>query len=70
MAKNNPFTHQIIHFKTRDFPHIKYFALITLLLFLSISTAGCVTLADPEASQEYWMDKPAWVKVLSRDVQT
>jgi hypothetical protein len=53
MVKNNPFTHQIIHFKTINFPHIKYFALITLLLFLSISTAGCVTLADPEASQEY-----------------
>jgi hypothetical protein len=56
MAKNNPFAHLLNLITARNFPPKKYFALIILLLFLLTSTSACVTLADPEASQQYAAD--------------
>ncbi len=44
------------HRPSRNYPQIKYLVLIILLLFLVLSLSGCVSLADPEASQEYTSD--------------
>jgi hypothetical protein len=65
MAINNPFKPTSFHQPSRNYSKVRYFVLITLLLFLMMSISGCVTLADPEASQEYTSDT---VGVL--DVQT
>ncbi len=56
MVTNNPSTDQIINSYKRKYPCTNYFALITVLFFLIIGSSGCVTLADPEASQEYNAD--------------
>ena len=56
MEKNNPYTDHINYSYQRHNSSIKHFALITILFFLIISCSGCVTLADPEASQEYNLD--------------
>jgi hypothetical protein len=56
MVRNNPYFQHSDLIPTKNSSHIKYFALIILLLFLIIATSGCVTLSDPEASQEYSAD--------------
>lgn len=56
MAKNSPFVHRPNLLAAINFPQIKYLALIILVLFLLFNTSGCVTLADPESSQEYTAD--------------
>lgn len=56
MAINNPFKLTDFHQRSGTHSTIKLFVLITLLLFLLLGISGCVTLADPEASQEYSSD--------------
>ncbi len=57
MDQNNPFTQLKNHIKANNLSHKKYLGLIPFLFFFIIITSGCVTLADPEASQEYNADK-------------
>ncbi len=56
MAKNNPFAQHQQLLPERNFHPIKFVALIILLFLLVTAAAGCVTLADPEASQDYSAD--------------
>ena len=56
MAINNPFKPINSHQLSGNYSKVKYLVLITLLLFLILSISGCVTLSDPEASQEYTSD--------------
>ena len=53
MEQNNPFTHLINQNKASNLSQNKFLGLILFLFFFIITTSGCVTLADPEASQEY-----------------
>jgi hypothetical protein len=59
MAINNPFKRFKTHLPFRNYSQVKSFELIIPLLILMMSIAGCVTLADPEASQEYNSDTVA-----------
>jgi len=56
MAINNPFVSLSTFHASRNYLKVKYFVFILLLLSLILSLSGCVTLADPEASQEYTSD--------------
>ena len=53
MALNNPFIPSGTRQSSRNYSNVKYFVFIFLLLILLMSLTGCVTLVDPEASQQY-----------------
>lgn len=59
MAIDKPFDRFSTFLPLRNYSPVKYFVLIVLLLLLMLSISGCITLADPEASQEYTSDAVA-----------
>src|SRR4030043_1447224 len=56
MAIDNPFKRHRIPFPTRNYYQVKFFPLSIPLLIASLNLSGCVTMADPEASQDYTSD--------------
>jgi hypothetical protein len=57
MANSKPLTKPFHLLTARNSLYIKYVALIILFFLLITGTSSCVTLADPEASQEYSADR-------------
>lgn len=65
MVNSKPLPQPFLLLTERYSPYIKYIIFIALFFVLVTGTSGCVTLADPEASQEYTADRIGVV-----DVQT
>jgi hypothetical protein len=56
MEINKPFAFHLDRLLARNILPKKYFILISVLFFLIIFSSGCVTLSDPETSQQYTAD--------------
>jgi hypothetical protein len=56
MVKSNPLIHRLRFLSVNEFPQFKFLGLLILQFFLLTSITGCVTINDPEASQEFTAD--------------
>src|SRR4030042_1873344 len=56
MAINNPLLRDKTSVLTGNHSQVKHLTFIFLLISLMLGISGCVTLADPEASQDYFSD--------------
>ncbi len=70
MVKNNPFRLPREGYSPQHSPHTKLFVLTLLLTALLLGLSGCVTLADPEASQVYNSDSVGTLDAQSTLGQT
>ncbi len=59
MVRNNPYQQGVASRPRKLFLPARFLALFFLLFLLGMSLSGCVTMADPEASQDYTSDPVA-----------